>query len=167
MSVIGELAVRAIVIGAGATVISDVYALLLKRILHVPSLPWPLVGRWIGHWPRGRFAHTAIAQAAPIRGEAALGWAAHYAIGIAFAALVLAVAGVDWASAPTLLPALAIGVATVIAPFFLLQPAFGLGIAASKTPKPNIARLRSLATHTMFGFGLYLAALAAAPLWRA
>jgi hypothetical protein len=167
MSATWELAVRAIVIGVGATVISDVYALLLKRILHVPSLPWPLVGRWIGHWLRGRFAHAAIGQAEPVRGEAALGWAAHYAIGIAFAALLLAVTGIDWALAPTLLPALAVGVGTVVAPFFLLQPAFGLGIAASKTPKPNLARLRSLATHTMFGFGLYLAALAAAPLWRA
>jgi hypothetical protein len=31
----------------------------------------------------------------------------------------------------------------------------GLGIAASRTPKPNVARLRSLATHTAFGVGLY------------
>ncbi|MDO9126054.1 MAG: DUF2938 family protein, partial [Parvibaculum sp.] len=35
----------------------------------------------------------------------------------------------------------------------------GAGIAASKTPKPNAARLRSLVSHTVFGIGLYVAAL--------
>jgi len=40
-----------------------------------------------------------------------------------------------------------------------LQPSFGLGVAASKTPHPNQARLKSLMTHTVFGLGLYLWAL--------
>jgi hypothetical protein len=43
-------------------------------------------------------------------------------------------------------------------PFFTMQPSFGLGIAASKTPHPNQARLKSLMTHTVFGVGLYLSA---------
>jgi hypothetical protein len=50
---------------------------------------------------------------------------------------------------------------TVAAPFFILQPALGLGIAASRTPSPARARLRSLISHLVFGFGLYLAAEAA------
>jgi hypothetical protein len=37
-----------------------------------------------------------------------------------------------------------------------MQPAFGLGVAASKTPNPNKARLKSLMTHTVFGVGLYV-----------
>jgi hypothetical protein len=40
-----------------------------------------------------------------------------------------------------------------------MQPSLGLGIAASKAPRPNQARLKSLATHTVFGAGLYLWAL--------
>jgi hypothetical protein len=36
-----------------------------------------------------------------------------------------------------------------------MQPCLGFGIAASKTPKPNIARLRSLIAHFVFGLGLY------------
>jgi hypothetical protein len=40
-------------------------------------------------------------------------------------------------------------------PFFTLQPSFGLGVAASKTPSPNKARLKSLMTHTVFGVGMY------------
>jgi hypothetical protein len=38
---------------------------------------------------------------------------------------------------------------------------FKHGIAASKTPHPARARLRSLMTHTVYGVGLYLSALAA------
>ena len=38
----------------------------------------------------------------------------------------------------------------------IMQPALGLGIAASKTSKPMQARLRTLINHTVFGIGLYL-----------
>ena len=61
---------------------------------------------------------------------------------------------------PTLGPALAVGIGTVAAPFFLMQPGMGAGIAASRTPRPNAARLQSLLTHAVFGLGLYVAAWA-------
>ncbi|MCY1457414.1 hypothetical protein D9M71_747140 [compost metagenome] len=57
-----------------------------------------------------------------------------------------------------MLPALLFGLASLAAPFFILQPGMGAGIAASRTPRPNTARLRSLMAHTVFGIGLYLAA---------
>jgi hypothetical protein len=65
----------------------------------------------------------------------------------------------DWIAQPTLIPALVYGLATVAFPFFVLQPALGFGIASSRTPKPAQARLKSLATHTIFGFGMYVSAL--------
>lgn len=43
--------------------------------------------------------------------------------------------------------------------------AMGSGVASSKAPNPNVARLRSLAAHTVFGLGLYLSGLAAAAVW--
>jgi len=58
-------------------------------------------------------------------------------------------------------PALAVGIGTVAAPFFLMQPGMGAGIAASRTPRPNAARLQSLLTHAVFGLGLYVSAWAA------
>ena len=91
-----------------------------------------------------------------------MGWFAHYAIGVTFAALLLSSFGLKWARSPSLLPALLIGIVTVVSPFFILQPALGAGIASSKTPAPLLNSLKSLATHTVFGFGLYLAALATA-----
>ncbi|MEZ0237260.1 MAG: DUF2938 family protein [Methylophilaceae bacterium] len=33
----------------------------------------------------------------------------------------------------------------------------GAGIAASRTPRPNAARIQSLITHGVFGLGLYIA----------
>jgi hypothetical protein len=91
-----ELALRAALIGARATALSDLWGMLVARVTGVPGLDYRLIGRWLGHMPRG--------------------WVAHYAI----------------------------------------------GIAASRRPRPNIARLRSLALHLVFGVGLYLSALVTA-----
>lgn len=87
-----------------------------------------------------------------------VGWATHYLIGTTFALVFVLLVSERWLARPTLLPALIFGAATVIVPFFTMQPSFGLGIAASKTPHPNRARLKSLMTHTVFGVGLYLCA---------
>ena len=40
-----------------------------------------------------------------------------------------------------------------------MQPAYGLGIAASKTTRPIAARLKSLMSHGIFGLGLYMSAV--------
>ncbi|MCA7999802.1 DUF2938 domain-containing protein [Burkholderia metallica] len=153
-------------IGAGATLVMDLWTLFRRRAFGIPSLDYALVGRWIGHMAQGRFRHASIAAAPPVPGERALGWFAHYAIGIAFAALPVAIAGTDWIAAPTPLPALVAGLGSVAAPFFVMQPAFGFGIAASRTPQPGVARRRSLVTHLSYGVGLYLAACTLAALAR-
>jgi hypothetical protein len=157
-----EFVMRAALIGIGATVVMDLWGLFLRRFFGVRPLGYGMVGRWIGHFANGQFAHDDIAKAAPVPGEQAIGWTAHYAIGVGFAAIVLAVWGLDWAHSPTPMPALIVGVLGVAAPFLLMQPALGAGIAASKTPNPNQARLRSITTHVVFGIGLYCAALISA-----
>lgn len=151
-------------VGIGATLAMDLWGLVLRHVYGVTGLDYRMVGRWLGHLPRGRFRHDGIGRAAPVAGEAALGWAAHYAIGIAFAAGLVAVFGAGWLQAPTLAPALLTGLVTVAAPLLILQPALGLGIAASRTPAPMAARARSLITHLVFGAGLYGAARLAATL---
>jgi hypothetical protein len=85
----------------GATAVMDVWSLALKR-LGVPTLDDALVGRWAGHLRRGRCAHAAIGEAAAIPGERPLGWAIHDAVGIAFAALRVAVQGLAWLREPAL-----------------------------------------------------------------
>jgi hypothetical protein len=110
---------------------------------------------------RGRYRHAAIAATPPIGGEAAIGWTAHYLIGIAYALALLAIWGLEWARQPTPGPALIVGIVSVLAPFLLMQPGMGAGFFASRTPNPAVARMRSLAVHTVFGLSLYVAALAA------
>ncbi len=158
-----ELALRTLSIGVGATLVMDVWAFVLKRF-GVPSLDFALLGRWIGHLPRGKWIHDKIAAAPPVRGERLIGWGAHYSIGVTFAGLLIVLAGLDWARSPSLSPALAVGIVTVAAPLFVLQPALGAGVASSRTPAPVFNTVKSLVTHTVFGVGLYLAALATAAL---
>src|SRR5262245_20257752 len=124
-----------VLIGVGATMVMDAWLIFLKR-RGVPTLNFAFIGRWVGHLPRGTLHHSAIAHSSPIRGELALGWTMHYATGIAFAALLLAVEGTSWPRNPTLVPALVVGVLTVVIPLFFIQPAMGAGIASSKTPSP-------------------------------
>jgi hypothetical protein len=152
--------VDALIIGAGATLLMDMWIWLQKRLFGIPALDYAMVGRWIGHLANGRYRHDSIAKAPPVSGERLIGWTAHYAIGVAFAAILLAAWGLDWARDPSLGPALIVALAAVVAPFFILQPALGAGIAASRTPHPNRARLKSIVTHLSFGLGLYIAAQA-------
>ena len=84
---------------------------------------------------------------------------AHYTIGVGLAVVFVVFMAGEWLARPTILPALLYGLATVAFPFFILQPSLGLGIASARTPHPAQARLKSLATHTVFGIGLYLSAL--------
>jgi hypothetical protein len=156
--------VCAVLIGAGATASMDIWAAARKRLLGIPALDYGLVGRWLAHLARGRFRHDPIAASPPVRGERLTGWIAHYLIGIAFAAVLLALWGLDWACHPTLGPALIVGLGSVAAPFLVMQPGMGLGLASSLTPDPAAARIRSLITHGVFGTGLYAAAWAASKL---
>jgi len=151
--------------GVGATMFADVWTLVRKRVFAVPLLNFALVGRWVAHMARGRFRHASIAAAPPVRTEAMLGWTVHYLIGIAFAFLLPLFYGSAWLRHPTPAPALIVGIGTVMAPFFVMQPAMGAGIAASRTPRPATARFHSLVLHAMFGLGLYLAARVVSYLW--
>lgn len=154
-----EIVEQAVALGVGATLVMDIWAALLKRVFKVPSLNYALVGRWILHMKDGRFQHNSIAAASPKAGELAVGWLFHYLTGVVFAFFFLVLRGQIWLRTPDVLSALVAGLMTVSAPFFIMQPAFGAGVAASKTPQPGTARLRSLMAHSSFGLGLYLSAL--------
>lgn len=155
---------HALPIGVGATALLDLWSLLRSRF-GTPFPDYGLVGRWFAYMPRGRFRHVAIARAAPQPGERWIGWLAHYATGVAFAAMLPGI-WPGWVLHPTPGPALIVGLGSVAAPFLLMQPGMGAGIAARNAPQPWAARRRSLLTHAVFGAGLYLAALIHASLPR-
>ncbi|STD09806.1 Protein of uncharacterised function (DUF2938) [Dermatophilus congolensis] len=150
--------VQAAVVGVGATLVMDGVAEVLRRTRGTRSLDYAIVGRWIGHMPDGVFKHDAIFAAEPVRHEKELGWAAHYTIGTGFA-VAFAVATPEWLNRPRFFPAVAWGLGTLAAPWFLMQPCFGMGVAASKTPNPTQARLGSIRAHSAYGAGLWLSGL--------
>lgn len=148
-----------ILIGIGATALMDLWSLLKKHLLGIPPTNWGMVGRWIAYMRRGKFRHFTIAESSSIRGEQFIGWTAHYLIGIGYAALLVIICGRAWVNNPSIGPAFILGIATVVAPFFILQPGMGAGIAASRTPNPNSVRIQSIINHTVFGVGLFLSAI--------
>lgn len=158
-----ELLIAALLVGAGATLVMDIWAFFLQRALGIPSLSYCLVGRWVSHMQRGVFRHAKISAVAARPGECGLGWGIHYLIGIVYAGLLLLPAQgiwLGWLSQSPLYAfgvALVLGLVTVVFPFFIMQPALGFGIAASKNPKPAQALLKTLLTHSVFGVGLYCA----------
>jgi len=147
-----------ILVGLGATATMDGWSMIRRRWFGTPLPNYSLVGRWLAHMPSGRFRHDPIQHAKPMRGERRLGWVAHYLTGIAFAVLLPAIWGAGWLQNPSLAPALIVGFGTVLAPFLLMQPGMGAGIAARRTARPAAARWQSLASHAVFGLGLYATA---------
>ena len=158
--------VGAVAIGIGATLMMDLWNLFLKRAFRIPSLNYCLLGRWLWHMPEGKLRHASIAAAAQKPFECTVGWIGHYSIGVVFALVFVVLASGDWLERPTALPALLYGLATVVFPFFIMQPSLGLGMASSRTPNPTPARLKSLGTHIVFGIGLYVCALGVSYLRR-
>lgn len=154
-----ELFWKSIVIGVGGTAAMDVWAIVLARVFGIPRPNWGLAGRWFCNVAQGRVFHDDIAKAAPWPFELAIGWIGHYAVGIVYAGILLVAAGPGWAAAPTFLPAWILGMVTIGAGWFLMQPGMGAGWAASKRPNPMQVRFLNIVAHSVFALGLYGTAL--------
>ena len=149
----------ALVIGVGGTALLDLWNRLLNKSIGQPLPPWHLVGRWFSGLPKGRLVHRqGIASSPAIGGELAIGWIMHYVVGVSFALALLLVWGDGWALAPTFGPALIVGLVTVGAGWFILQPGMGVGVACSGAPNPSLARMNNVVGHIVFALGMYLTA---------
>ena len=146
--------------GIVATLATDLWQRLLNAIAGLPPANWGLIGRWVAWFPRGVFIHRPISATASVRGEIIIGWVFHYAVGIVYAGLYLAIMRLG--SGPTLVSAVTFGLVLLVAPWFVMQPALGLGFMASNTPKPAVIRVVNVSVHAVFGVGLWLGAVA----WR-
>lgn len=145
-------------VGIAATLFIDLYAFLLAKVFKIPSLNFCLVGRWGLGLLDGKFMHLNIAASPVKHFECVFGWCVHYFIGVLFSFLFILLVGLAWLEQPTLIAACIFGLASVSMPFFVMQPALGMGIMATKSVNPFQARLKSSVTHLLFGVGLYLSA---------
>lgn len=151
-----ELFRDALIIGTGATLFMDLVALVLKHTLGIQPLNYALVGRWGIYLLHGRLRHHPITASPPIAGERWAGWGLHYLTGVVFACVLLWLVGNQ--NPLRFDVALTFGALSVLAPFLILQPGMGAGLAARRTPQPGLARLKSLLAHLSFGAGLWVAA---------
>lgn len=146
---------NAIVSGVFATVILDVWQRLLHAATGIPPTNWGIVGRWFGHMPRGRFVHEAIAEAEPIPNEAVLGWTLHYVIGIIYGFVYVGLIVFVLSSTPSFFNGFLFGLASVVVPWFVMQPALGLGVMGARAPNPAVPRYNALGAHCIYGIALY------------
>jgi hypothetical protein len=147
------------IIGIGATMLMDLWALFLRLAFGEKTPNWGFVGRWVWHLRGGKVFHDSIGAATPHANEVVIGWAFHYLVGILYGIVLVVVMGPGWLAEPTFLPAFILGMVTIGAGWFLLAPGMGAGWAASRTPNPKKARLMNFAAHSVFALGLFGTAL--------
>lgn len=148
---------RTAAIGIIATGVMDTWGMLREPLFGFPRANYRLIGRWFANMPRGKFRHTSIAAAPSHPGERAIGWIAHYAIGISFAGVLVQIGGDTWLQRPTLGLAVLVGLATLAGPVLIMQPAMGRSSAASPAPSRLAALVQSAVTHLVYALGLYAA----------
>ncbi len=146
---------KVLFLGVFATVAIDIWVTFSNRVLKFPRTNWAMVGRWLGHIPSGRLAHSSISSSPEIHHENTLGWVFHYFIGIVYAVLYILIILFVLGGEPSLLSAWVFGLATIFSPWFIMQPSLGMGFCASKAQKPNMVRLQNIAVHSIFGVALY------------
>jgi len=107
----------------------------------------------------GQFVQSNLAKAETIPFESTIGWVVHYLIGMVYGLILFAFCKEAWLEQPTILPALLVVWVGLIAPFFIMMPGMGAGIAGANLANPFVARCKSFVGHSVFGLGLYLTAL--------
>ena len=60
-------------IGLGATIAMDAWALIQSRVWRLPMPNWAMPGRWFAHLFKGKVFHEDIEQADEASGELVLG----------------------------------------------------------------------------------------------
>lgn len=150
-----EVLINIVVTGLLATIAIDIWATFSNRVLKFPRTNWAMVGRWIGHIPSGKYVHDPVSESAEIKYESAIGWLFHYFIGVVYAAFYVAIIVFFLGLSASLLSAWVFGLVTILSPWFIMQPALGLGMCAAKAPKPNMVRLQNFAIHSIFGVALF------------
>lgn len=96
MNILALPLISAILIGLGATLTFDLWALFLKHAFKITPSNICLVGRWLCYMPEGTFKHANIGSAPRKSAECPVGWIAHYMIGITFALVFVALVGHTW-----------------------------------------------------------------------
>lgn len=149
-----NLVIAGVVAGILGTLMMDSLNHLFARTGMLLKIDVGMIGRMAAGWIRGRFRYGHPSEMVQVANEKIYGFATHHAIGIGFSVpyvlgwyfLVGGPASPAWA--------LAYGVATTVASWFLVYPSMGLGVCGRWSPDGIRAPLSSLANHLFYGVGL-------------
>lgn len=152
-----DLIVGGVIAGVSGTLAMDSLNLLLSRTGKISKIDVRMIGRMAAGWARGQFFYGDPSEIKPVANEIFYGYVAHYAIGVSLAIsyvlswefLVGGPASPAWA--------IAYGVTTTVASYFLTFPSMGLGAFGRRSPEGIRAPLSSLANHLFYGVGLAIA----------
>ena len=114
---------KIILLGIGATFLTDVWAILL-RLFGIKSSGLLIVGSWTST----NLFNTELSTSQ----SWVLGWTIHYIIGILFVFLFIFIYK-KWFYNPKFKKAIVFGLITVAFPLFIAWPIMGFGFAFSKT----------------------------------
>ena len=146
--------VTGVVAGLLGTLVMDLLNKIVARTGMFLRIDLRMIGRMAVGWTRGQFRYTNPGEMEPVNAERLYGFVAHYLIGVGLAlpfvlGWVLLIGGpvsAAWA--------LAYGVATTAASWFLVYPSMGLGAFGKRSPDGSRAVLTPLANHFFYGVGL-------------
>ncbi|MBE3639245.1 DUF2938 family protein [Mangrovicoccus algicola] len=156
-----HLILFSITVGITATLVFDLWKYATDRLRGRSGSPWGLIGRWVLGLGQGRWRLDQSRRDPPGRAETATGWIFHYAVGIAYAAMLPLFWGAGYVAAPGLWPAVIVGFGlTTLAGLCLLTPAMGGGMLARNTPNQAQRIIETLQNHAIFALALYMGARA-------
>jgi len=148
------LVVTGVIAGVSGTLVMDLLNSLFARTGMLSKIDVGMIGRMAVGWTRGRFRYGHPGEMEQIANEMLYGYVTHYAIGVSLA--IPYVLGWDLLVGGPASPvwAIAYGVVTTVASFFLVLPSMGLGVFGWRSPEGIGLALSSLANHSFYGVGI-------------
>lgn len=149
-----HLIITGVVAGLLGTLVMDSLNYFFARTGVISKIDVGMIGKMAAGWTRGRFSYRHPDEVEQIANEKLFGFVAHYTIGVALAvpfvlgwnALIEGPASPRWA--------LAYGLSTTAASYFLVFPSMGFGMCGRRSPDGVKAPLSALANHLFYGAGL-------------
>lgn len=151
---VSAMLLHMLVVGVVATAALDLWQQACRLAFGMPATDWGMIGRWVGHFRDGTFVQPDIGRAAPVPHETALGWAVHYAVGIGYGVVYLALVWFVLRIPPAPVPALVFAALSVSVTWFVVEPVLGAGVMARRVPHRPAALAHDFTSHLALGVGL-------------
>ena len=140
--------------GVLGTIVMDILNLFFARIGIISKIEVNMIGRMVAGWTHGRFIYNHPNEMNEVANEVVFGYIAHYVIGIVLAIPYIFGWNILIGGDPSLIFAIAYGIATTVVSWFLVYPTMGLGPLGLKSPEGIRAAFSSLFNHLFYGIGI-------------